>query len=100
MEAEYRPNYFELEEEEAADVDIGSFGPVYDDGSLGRTMLNVSGYGRIIGRLATAQAAPLIDETALAAMQHQLAQQAAYAQIPNEVKRVRKALNSWRLNCF
>lgn len=30
----------------------------------------------------------MIDEAALAAMQQQLAQQAAFAQIPNEVKRV------------
>jgi hypothetical protein len=30
METEHRANYFELEEDEA-DVDIGSFGPVYDD---------------------------------------------------------------------
>lgn len=30
----------------------------------------------------------MIDETALIAMQQQLAQQAAFAQIPNEVKRV------------
>ena len=32
----------------------------------------------------------MIDEAALAAMQQQLAQQAAFAQIPNEVKRVCK----------
>lgn len=30
METEHRANYFELEEDEA-DVDIGSFGPVYDE---------------------------------------------------------------------
>lgn len=36
----------------------------------------------------------MIDEAALAAMQQQLAQQAAFAQIPNEVKRVCKAFFS------
>lgn len=34
METEYRANYFELEEEEAGDVDIANFDPVYDDGRL------------------------------------------------------------------
>lgn len=38
MQAEHRPNYFELEEDEA-DVDIGSFGPVYDDSEQSRIVL-------------------------------------------------------------
>ncbi|KAF8317673.1 eukaryotic translation initiation factor 3 subunit 6 [Clavulina sp. PMI_390] len=64
METEHRANYFELEEDEA-DVDIGNFGVPYDE----------------------TQPGPVIDEAALIAVQQQLAQQAAFAQIPNDVKR-------------
>lgn len=39
METEHRANYFELEEDEA-DVDIGSFGPVYDDCRSRYTLLH------------------------------------------------------------
>ena len=41
-----------------------------------------------------AAAQPRIDEATLVAVQHQMAQQAAFAQIPDAVKRVRIALNS------
>jgi len=84
METEHRANYFELEEDEA-DVDIGSFGPVYDECRPFLPLAGLSSPCRIAARPA-----PMIDEAALAAMQQQLAQQAAFAQIPNEVKRVCK----------
>lgn len=40
-------------------------------------------------------AQPRIDEATLVAVQHQMAQQAAFSQIPDAVKRVRVALSSW-----
>lgn len=88
METEHRANYFELEEDEG-DVDIGSFGPVYDESKIFRPARRTLAYNLLV----LAQPAPMIDEAALIAMQQQLAQQAAFAQIPNEVKRVRHSHN-------
>jgi len=41
-----------------------------------------------------AAAQPRIDEATLGAVQHQMAQQAAFAQIPDPVKRVRPVLRN------
>lgn len=85
METEYRANYYELEEEEAGDVDIQNYGPVYDDGEY----LKMSWSRERSIDYGNRKAQPaLIDEARLAAMQQQIAQEAAFAQIPNEVKRV------------
>ncbi|KAF8331311.1 eukaryotic translation initiation factor 3 subunit 6 [Cantharellus anzutake] len=65
--AEYRTNYYGqelVEEDNDLDISIGQYRPVYDE----------------------AQPA-MIDEATLVAMQQKMAQQAAFAQIPDAVKR-------------
>jgi translation initiation factor 3 subunit L len=66
---------------------IGNYGQngLYDDGPYIRSA--------IVSLSSSAAAQPRIDEATLVAVQHQMAQQAAFAQIPDAVKRVRIA---WR----
>jgi translation initiation factor 3 subunit L len=75
----------EIDEDLQVDVHlaIGNYGQngLYDDGPFLRS---------VIVSLSSSAAAqpPRIDEATLVAVQHQMAQQAAFAQIPDAVKRV------------
>lgn len=77
-------------DEELQDVDlslaIGNYGQngMYDDGALRISIFCL--FGTIIVPIAQP---PQIDESTLMAMQQHIAQQAAFAQIPDVVKRVR-----------
>ena len=77
----------EIDEDLQVDVHlaIGNYGQngSYDDGPFLRSI--------ILSRSSSAAAQPRIDEATLVAVQHQMAQQAAFAQIPDAVKRVRIA---------
>ena len=79
----------EIDEDLQVDVHlaIGNYGQngLYDDGLYIRSV--------IVSPSSSAAAQPRIDEATLVAVQHQMAQQAAFAQIPDAVKRVRIA---WR----
>ena len=74
-------------DDELADVDlnlaIGSYGQSYDDG-IQSSVLS----GHLLNNFDIL-AQPQIDEATLAAAQQMMAQQAAFAQIPDVVKRVR-----------
>jgi translation initiation factor 3 subunit L len=83
----------EIDEDLQVDVNlaIGNYGQngSYDDGAYIPSIFFgffLSGQPRSFLRIA---AQPRIDEATLVAVQHQMAQQAAFAQIPDAVKRVR-----------
>jgi hypothetical protein len=68
---------------------IGNYGQngLYEDGACSRSFLSAHSNLRCAAQ-------PRIDEATLVAVQHQMAQQAAFSQIPDAVKRVRIAPDS------
>ncbi len=80
----------DIDEDLQVDVNlaIGNYGQngLYDDGRA-LDYVDQSNIRNLLFFRSTAQ--PRIDEATLVAVQHQMAQQAAFAQIPDAVKRVR-----------
>src|SRR5438477_9881326 len=76
---------------------IGNYGQNghFDDGTCGRRPLYRHSSSHHFFGLSTAHIAqPPIDEATLLAVQQHMAQQAAFSQIPDVVKAVRRAINS------
>jgi translation initiation factor 3 subunit L len=70
---------------------IGNYGQngLYDDGPYIHSVITPLLYPQAHHSPCTAAQPPRIDEATLVAVQHQMAQQAAFAQTPDPVKRVR-----------
>jgi translation initiation factor 3 subunit L len=81
----------EIDDDLQVDVNLalGNYGQngLYEDGSYLRLIFRLSSV--LTPSLLRNAAQPRIDEATLVAVQHQMAQQAAFAQIPDAVKRVR-----------
>jgi hypothetical protein len=82
----------EIDDDLQVDVNLalGNYGQngLYDDGTYIRSNFCLSSASSFLRTAAQ----PRIDEATLVAVQHQMAQQAAFAQIPDAVKRVRITL--------